>query len=123
MNKNICHKLSAFSDLLCRSLFLAWVVGPCWLTFSVGRGGGGILLTSENSRARACVLPSGCSLAFHRLSQLSGKIAEHDQNMVGWAIKSQQTQNEPAHEIMALFDLRKLILQTHMYSHTVGLDV
>ena len=30
---------------------------------------------------------------------------------------------EPAHEIMALFVLRKLILQTHMRSHPVGLDV
>ena len=31
--------------------------------------------------------------------------------------------NEPAHEIMALFVLRKFILQTHMRSHPVGLDV
>ena len=30
---------------------------------------------------------------------------------------------EPAHEIMALFVLHKLILQTHMPSHPVGLDV
>ena len=30
--------------------------------------------------------------------------------------------NEPAHEIMALFVLRKLILQTHMRSHPVELD-
>ena len=30
---------------------------------------------------------------------------------------------EPAHEIMALFVLRKLILQTRMRSHQVGLDV
>ena len=30
--------------------------------------------------------------------------------------------NEPAHEIMALFDLRKLIFQTRMRSHPVGLD-
>ena len=30
---------------------------------------------------------------------------------------------EPAHEIMALFILRKLILQTRMRSHLVGLDV
>ena len=30
---------------------------------------------------------------------------------------------EPSHEIMALFILRKLILQTHMSSHPVGLDV
>ena len=30
---------------------------------------------------------------------------------------------EPAHEIWALFVLRKLILQTRMRSHTVGLDV
>ena len=33
------------------------------------------------------------------------------------------TKNEPAHEIMALFVLRKLILQTHMRSHPLGLDV
>ena len=31
--------------------------------------------------------------------------------------------NEPAHEIMALFVIRKLILQTRMRSHPVGLDV
>ena len=30
---------------------------------------------------------------------------------------------EPAHEIMALFILGKLILQTRMHSHPVGLDV
>ena len=30
--------------------------------------------------------------------------------------------NEPAHEILALFDLRKLIFQTRMRSHPVGLD-
>ena len=31
--------------------------------------------------------------------------------------------NEPAHEIMVLFVLRKLIIQTRMRSHPVGLDV
>ena len=31
--------------------------------------------------------------------------------------------NEPSHEIMALFVLRKLILQVRMRSHLVGLDV
>ena len=31
--------------------------------------------------------------------------------------------NDPAHEIIALFILRKLILQTRMRSHPVGLDV
>ena len=31
--------------------------------------------------------------------------------------------NEPAHEIMALFVLPKLTLQTCMRSHPVGLDV
>ena len=30
---------------------------------------------------------------------------------------------EPSHEIMALFVLRKLTLQTRMRSHPVGLDV
>ena len=30
---------------------------------------------------------------------------------------------EPAHEIMALFVLRKLIRQTHLRSHPVGLDI
>ena len=30
---------------------------------------------------------------------------------------------EPAHEIMDLFVLRKLILQMRMHSHPVGLDV
>ena len=31
--------------------------------------------------------------------------------------------NEPAHEIMVLFVLRKIILQMHMCNHPVGLDV
>ena len=31
--------------------------------------------------------------------------------------------NEPCHEIMVLFALRKLIIQTRMRSHPVGLDV
>ena len=30
---------------------------------------------------------------------------------------------EPSHEIMVPFDLRKLIFQTRMRSHPVGLDV
>ena len=30
---------------------------------------------------------------------------------------------EPSHEIMVLFVFRKLILQTRMLSHPVGLDV
>ena len=34
-----------------------------------------------------------------------------------------RTINEPCHDIMALFVLRKLILQTRMRSHPVGLDV
>ena len=34
-----------------------------------------------------------------------------------------KTENESAHEIMALFVLRKLILQTRTRSHPVGLDV
>ena len=34
-----------------------------------------------------------------------------------------QWSNGPCHEIMALFVLRKLILQTRMHSHPVGLDV
>ena len=38
-----------------------------------------------------------------------------------WQIKWQTF--EPAHEIMALFVLRKLILQTRTRSHPVGLDV
>ena len=33
------------------------------------------------------------------------------------------TWNEPAHEIMTLFVLRNLILQTRMRSHPIGLDV
>ena len=32
-------------------------------------------------------------------------------------------QTEPCHEVMVLFVLRKLILQTRMRSHPVGLDV
>ena len=34
-----------------------------------------------------------------------------------------QNQNEPSHEIIALFVLRKLILQTRIHNHPVGLDV
>ena len=39
--------------------------------------------------------------------------------MQTYSITSEE--NEPAHEIMALFVLRKLILQTHMRNHPVGL--
>ena len=38
-------------------------------------------------------------------------------------IRNDQLRNEPAHEIMALFVLRKLILQTCMRRHQVGPDV
>ena len=31
--------------------------------------------------------------------------------------------NEPSHEIMVLFILRKVILQTHIHIHPMGLDV
>ena len=34
-----------------------------------------------------------------------------------------QCRTEPAHEIMVLFVLRKLILEMQMRSHPVGLDV
>ena len=39
--------------------------------------------------------------------------------------KKKQTNKtyEPAHEIMAFFILRKLILQTRIHSHPVGLGV
>ena len=37
--------------------------------------------------------------------------------------ESNSINNEPSHEIMALFARRKLILQTRMRSHPVGLDV
>ena len=38
-------------------------------------------------------------------------------------LKNKRLINEPSHEIMALLVLRKLILQTRMRSHPVGLDV
>ena len=34
-----------------------------------------------------------------------------------------ETSNEPPHQIMALFVLRKLILQMRLRSHPMGLDV
>ena len=37
--------------------------------------------------------------------------------------KEQVSQYEPRHEIMALFVLRKRILQLRMHSHPVGLDI
>ena len=40
-----------------------------------------------------------------------------------WASMSKTNYFEPCHEIMALFVLQKLILQTRMRSHPVGLDV
>ena len=40
-----------------------------------------------------------------------------------YGFQFQKVRTEPAHEIMALFVLRKLILQTRMGSHPVGLDV
>ena len=45
-----------------------------------------------------------------------------DKNML-FAVHIQERSNEPSHEIMVLFDLRKLILQTRMCSHPVVLDV
>ena len=39
------------------------------------------------------------------------------------AMTKVKVKNEPSHEIMVHFVLRKLILQTHMRSHPVGLDV
>ena len=36
---------------------------------------------------------------------------------------TESRENEPCHEIMVLFIIRKLILQTCMHSHPVGLDV
>ena len=38
-------------------------------------------------------------------------------------MSSSRENTEPAHEIMAIFVLRKLILKTRMRSHPVGLDV
>ena len=43
--------------------------------------------------------------------------SEDDDNDTG------ERQNEPCHEIIAIFVLRKFILQTRMRSHPVGLDV
>ena len=45
-----------------------------------------------------------------------------DSQQIGWNYCQENT-IEPFHEIMALFVLRKLILQTRMHSHPVGLDV
>ena len=41
----------------------------------------------------------------------------------GFCIFQITTVFEPSHEIMVLFVLHRLILQTHMHSHPVGLDV
>ena len=38
-------------------------------------------------------------------------------------VRKPETSNEPVHEIMVLFVLRKLVLQTRMRSHPVGLEV
>ena len=46
-----------------------------------------------------------------------------DEKSDRWAVKQMKWVFEPAHEIMVLFVLRKLILQTHMRSLPVGLDV
>ena len=46
---------------------------------------------------------------------------EHNCNMA--VVGQTQSINKPAHEIMALFILRKFILQTRMRSHPVGLGV
>ena len=46
-----------------------------------------------------------------------------DQWHRGIASKPHKTQYEPSHEIIALFILCKLMLQTRMRSHPVGLDV
>ena len=41
-----------------------------------------------------------------------------------WSTRDEKLRtSEPSHEIMALVILRKLILQMHMRSHPMGLDV
>ena len=52
------------------------------------------------------------------IKQIDGRWCE---NYI-WTENRVQT-NEPCHAIVLLFVLRKLILQTRMHSHPVGLDV
>ena len=52
---------------------------------------------------------------------LPGKSQKTEYMKISEGLKS--TSNESAHEIMALFVFRKLILQTRMRSHPVALDV
>ena len=54
------------------------------------------------------------------MKRLAGKTTKQPNERV---ISGQTHSNEPSHEIMTLFVLRKLILQTRMRSHPVGLDV
>ena len=61
------------------------------------------------------LLGKNCSLGFPIV--LPALVVVFLNGLVSWA------PNEPAREIMARFVLRKLILQTHMRSHPVGLDV
>ena len=48
---------------------------------------------------------------------------DQDSHVHDFNINLSDTTFKPAHEIMALFDFHSLILQTHMLSHPVGLDV
>ena len=62
----------------------------------------------------------------HILTFISNRLLQMTMSKVKhykWSRHSKILKNEPAHEIMALFVPSKLILQTRMRSHPVGLDV
>ena len=73
----------------------------------------------RNTFWKNCVLSSVKKVLLRWITKFQVSIV--GQFCYGLMISKQQ--NKPAHEIMALFLLRKLILQTHMRSHPVRLDV
>ena len=64
------------------------------------------------------VLSWGCSFGY---LPFSSQLEAFES--VSVLLRATERLNEPAHEIMVLFVLRKLILQTRMRSHPTGLDV
>ena len=82
---------------------------------------GGEILPEPKRRFIAQSL--SCS-PFHRL-EMTEILSKGRKTLTHPSIQSQSMcfTNEPAHEFIVLFVLRKLILQTFMRSHPMGLDV
>ena len=63
------------------------------------------------------------NICFHGEMDISSKLSSNSGNHITCICFTVGLLFEPSHEIMVLFILRKFILQMHMRSHPVGLDV